>query len=1355
MSAKALIKSARDALSQNDPDEAIDLCNDVISLNEEKFLYYAFVFKAKAHHLKKQLDKATQCYFRAVEIDPDDILAWKGLVLIARDNTDYRLFFRVIGGECKVLRESGEPIVDILKEIDLYVKKFSRNGGAEFDEVHLRSLLPHTTLGEFAGPFLPAPEITLSKIIRIVQPREKREMESEVDKVKRSFPMNPTSEQQEQLAVIRWRFYTNSEIPGLYEQLIQFCQDDDLRRFNEGEYLAYKYEVLNNAPSEEKPKLTEEIYEMTSNMVLVDHDSRLAWVLYLDLCDPAVLGDLELKSVCKFITKFGIEGLGGVLYAFVYSEISPFDEKKVSELLKSDDKHSDETAVKLPKAALSSDDVLSLMLRGIDKEPDSLLASRVVILYYIHLKEYLSASERCRYAISKMARFRKNTSFSLPNTKRSLILSLAIVYTYHESPKNFSRALELYDSVLKESDNVSAQVGKGLILIEKNQLIEAENLLTDVVEGYPGNLAALEELSWCQVKLGKHQVGRDGLKKCFDGINGSDFSSGEARAAILWRIGESYISEIDPADADAVLVKCAYDTLINSLKESRNFASPYTSLGFIYANYMDDPKRSTKCYYKAIELDASEIKAAYALVKQFSHSREWEMVTILSKRVISSERAVRLLPSTSDPAWPHRMLGCAALESQKDAEAVEHFQTALRLSPSDIQCWIGMGEAYFGCGRIEASIKVFNHALKLDPSNWNALFMLAEAQKAISEHSSAIANLEKLLSSRPNELCVLKSLFEAHVMLAESQAANGFTYRSVESASNALKVIAITPDKQSQKLWKCLIDVLDIFLFTQKHLDVLDFATVSEILSTSTYDAEEVDPSLNEVSILQMWNSNERTKAVKVAKVKSAICALSNLPTKSTKPLRASLFFNLGLAYYGAGSTRYASKCLKKAVSLEPSLPEYWSLLGASTNNPRLSQHCFIKASSLSSRDPLLWNNLGCLYLKNEDPELAREAFMRAQSMAPEQNEFWTGQALTADALERPSTNLYTHAYSLSNNRSPLTQLLYGLSVLGRTFGASESDLGAIQEISVANFAVLSYLKHYPKDRLALSVSLDFLERTNNFELGVTLCTGLCEMLEELYEQNSTDDTLSFVVRAKAQLARLLLGSSKYHESLEAAQFTLDVLEDDDENLRLSCLAVIGLSHFFLKDFNQALLQLKQIVQVSSSSERMVVLIAQILYAYGNEESKQAALDELFQSIDENGSSLLVALTLAALSLVENLEDYIPAILEELEGLPIDVLIQDKSRSVPHLISEMAKTLGSVSQKGYQRCAFLFPSDFKLWSNLDFCVALQVASKTALVSSADLSNSYFASKDRRNIQRGLFLTPSSEFGFKCLTGCFD
>ncbi|CAF2929652.1 unnamed protein product [Rotaria sp. Silwood2] len=91
-------------------------------------------------------------------------------------------------------------------------------------------------------------------------------------------------------------------------------------------------------------------------------------------------------------------------------------------------------------------------------------------------------------------------------------------------------------------------------------------------------------------------------------------------------------------------------------------------------------------------------------------------------------------------------------------------------------------------------------------------------------------------------------------------------------------------------------------------------------------------------------------------------------------------------------------------------------------NESGFAQHCFFKSLQLQ-RTATVYTNLGFLYYRHDNIQLANNAFSKAQQTDPMYSLAWIGQALIAEKIDyNESIDLYRHCVDLSNH----SQGLYG-----------------------------------------------------------------------------------------------------------------------------------------------------------------------------------------------------------------------------------------------------------------------------------------------------------------------------------------
>lgn len=1344
MSAKDLLKAAKSALAGGNAEYALQLSQDCLKIDSKN--YFAHVFIGKSYHVMNKLDLAIKAYMQAIGLDRTNLIAWTGLMLIVKNVSDFKNFFYYVTEYIEVLLELQHPLADVLNDINGYLMKYKSE---EAQEEYYRALLPYNKLGQLIPGLLKTPETVITKYLNIINKRESTEVSKNVTRERMK------SRSQNSGDAIAWEFYKDSEVPRLYEELINVLNDDEKRRPTEEKYLKYRIQVLKVAPADVKLSMFHSIREYVEGLVYVGHTSYYAWTVYFDYLDFDDIFSIHPETINTFLKLFKGEPLAQIVHAFSLTDFSPYKIEEDEET-KRQEKAAKENESELQKlqeladesAQLSPEELLALMLQGFESCKTSLFAHRVILSYYIYLKKFSESLSLCESGVRLLAASFNSTGNRFPHSKRDILVDYGVVLTYHEAPKNYQRALEIYDRTLSEfPDNVKATVGKGLILAERGDLVESQNLLEDVVAKFPNDDEALKELSWVYVKLGQCDKGREGLVKVLAGIKGTNLYYMELKAQVNWQISQSYIRQQEPD------ISKAYEHLVDSLRASNRYAPSFTSLGEIYLNNYGDSKRASKCFLKAFELDSSEIKAAWYLISDLAENGEWEKADAFCNRVITSENARRRLGNSS---WPYRVLGIAALERQDDADAVKWYQNAIRLDPSDIESWIGLGEAYYGCGRLEAASKVYRRALELNPDHWVAKYLLGVIQSKLMKFDEAVAILEGVLVEHPEE-SVISALYEALLDYSNSCVTRGYYGKGIDLAVKTVEYLK-RGNTESLNFWKTLSDLIYIFLKIQSKIDQFPADTIIELLNKSKIQID--------IEVLSGLADSEKYVELAAKLLVYSNDAVIALDPKS-RPLRSSSFYNLGLAelfaYLKTKDSLFRDDAiahLKESIKLQNNYPEPWIALGIAsiTVNSKVAQHCFIKASSIDPRNISTWSNLALLYLRCDDALLATEAYMRGQSLAPSESVSWLGHALSSEVQGdfETASNLYTHAFILSNGKSPSTQLAYATNICLKRIGKGDDvrNIDAIQELTTAGAAMLQYLKHYPSDHVGLSITALILERLNDYRLGKEISGKLLQLLEKAYEETDDEIYLNNFASVKSQVARFELGLGNYQEAVDSALEALE-LSDDDKTV-ISSRTVLGLSYFFTENFDQALEEFKTILTISEDSKRLVVLIAQVLYVYDTEETKQAALDQLFNNIENFGSSLLVTLVIGAISIIENLDDYMEVIRGELEALQLAELIEDRFKNVPYLLSQIKTRINKPEQENedWQRSAFFFPGDLEVWKKLDDKIALKISKTGQGVTVGDLSNAYTRSGTLEDIQRSVFLTPWNEQSNAALASCF-
>ncbi|EJS41246.1 ski3p [Saccharomyces arboricola H-6] len=1421
---KQLLKEAKQELTRQDYAETIELSEKVLKLDPDNYFAHIFLGKALSSlpasdkfNPNHNLQKAATHYISATKLVPENLLAWKGLFLLFKttevipDVLPYDEYFDLCGQYADILLKQEQSQIELINDIKLLKKTHP-----DCESAFYQHLKPGILMAETIGRHLSSPQDALSNLIKILSNREIAEIGKAVSqnrlKLKASDP-----DYQIKLNSFSWEIIKSSEIDQLYNQLVNILTDDQLRSETENEWLEYRIRVLRSMPLDIKKDFFTKVKDMIEDMVLVDHHSLLAWQKFFEWKDYEDLDNMDATLILKYFTKFPKDPLAMILYSWVSSKLSKYDIKSLESANKStkgvdngkketdtvstdewnenQDKDEEKNEVKGQdengtkeedeedlddiEIGLLEDEVVTVLTENIVKCKNNILAHRIVCQYYLLTREYEAALPFIKTGISLIAYNIKDLGVYLPLTKREFSLDLATVYTYVDAPKDHNAALRLYDNILSgDPDSIQAKMGKGIIFIERKNWKDAMTLLTQVHEQSPDNLEVLSALSWSKAHMDYMEEALVGLDSVVKAIKGMDLRSIDFRALNLWRQAKVHIMKHTSInDSKQENIKCAFKLLIQSIKILDTFAPGFSTLGDIYCHYYKDQSRAFKCYFKAFDLDAGDYTAAKYITETYARKPNWQAASSIALRLIKGEKAKAELRSSN---WPFRVAGIAHLENQEESDSIEWFQSALHVDPNDVESWVGLGQAYHACGRIEASIKVFDKAIELKPSHTYAQYFKAVSLCDMGEYLVSLEILEKVCQEVTTEETFQISLVDVLMKYSLDLYSQGFLLKSVAIANDTIeriKVIVTELKCVNQQIWICLSQVLRLFIWIESKVDSLPVESLVSIFEISEISGSEEIDSIDDIKIDTLLDSTTDDNVSIACKFlilasKYSISSQSILDVAGT--VRASYWYNIGISelttFITLKEPQYRDAAIfafKKSIQLQSNTSETWIGLGIATMdiNFRVSQHCFIKATALEPKATDIWFNLAMLGLKKNDTEFAQQVLNKLQSLAPQDSSPWIGMALILEEQGNivESSRLFSHSFIISNGRSKAAQLLYAKNVLENHVGSGddERDIETVEKLTTVSKALEQFFKKSPENPFALQCALLTLERLHHYEPANQLASQLTGILEKRFEKTQNEKELFSFGIIKGQFARIHLGLGNLELSIESADLSQGIIAEssDEKSMRtkISNHICLGLSYFFLNDFDQTLNQFQELLSISKESKHLVILIAKVLYDVGEIDTKETALQELTEYITVNGADLLITLTIAAISIMDGKREDLNIILDELEDLPLSSLIMDKHKDAPYLIEEITKRLygDDTGEKVWQRSAYFFPNNLKVWERLNKNIQRKIASGGQnKVSAEEMSKLYCESKNLRSVQRSVFLCPWNATAVNALKECF-
>lgn len=1391
MSAKAALKAAKSALDQQQYDAVIEHAQKALSTDPQN--YFALLFLGRAYEKQSKYEDAAKSYKSAAPSKPEDTQAWLGLCSVyeAQGSNKVDEYRDAAVGAARLFAEAGDP--ERCQSIINKVFAFTKQHGTRAQNKQVLQLhLPGSPVYDCLEGRIPHPSHTFTRLVEITEEEESQHIAKQISDRRTRIGAKVGQVTSE----VKLQVFQTSELESLYQQIINWTSDDEIRRQYEEKLLQRAYELLEVLPMEQKSSKLDQVLTLAEGMVIIHHPFRLAWDLVLESRDLDELRDLDVGILREYVVLFAESGLAGVFKAWLSSEISPFPAPPKGE-------EDDEDAIK----PIGPEDRLLLLTEGLAVAGNSPLAHRLVGDYFLHIEEHQVAMETSRSGIRAVAIETSKIGMGFQNTKDALNSVLATALVHHQSPRNHPEAKRLFEDILQRKPIFTPSlIGLGLIMEENEEYLDAIDFFTRALEQDRGNVRVGTELAWCRALSGDYSRATEELEDFVQVIKADDPRTRDLRAQTLYRIGIC-MWETDTSKSARRDRNGAYARFLAAIKTNVNFAPAYTSLGAYYADYAKDKKRGRQCFQKAFELSPAEVYAAERLARTFADQGDWDIVEVIAQRVVDSGKT-RPPPGSKKKgiSWPHAALGVVQMNKQEYQLAIVSFLAALRISPNDYQPYVGLGESYHNSGRYNSALRTFNYALephdgvdmKVTGERWFAKYMLANVYRELGQYDEASAGLHGVLEERPAEFGVLMSLLQNYVEHAWRCVEIGLFGQAIENAKEAIstaeKISEQAPD--AFNMWKAVGDACSVFSWAQASLPQFPIDTLRKLLNLSA-DAQVYEPlqEIDKISLPLLDKGDNVSESSLSKPLVASVLAFKRALHSCSHDIHAQAvaWYNLGWAEQRAqagsdskGGKKYSSaavRCFKRAIELEAGNAEFWNALGIVTTNlnPKVAQHSFVRSLHLNELNAKVWANLGVLYLLQNDAELAHQAFARAQSTDPDYAHAWDGEGLiallTGDSKE--ALNHFTHAFEISDSASVIVKRQYAVSTFDYLLDAPAFSKDLTKLIQPL-FALEQLGAQSPQDLPYRHLAALFLERVGNHDEAIETLTKLCTSAEADYEASESLAALARFALAKSDLARNQLAALHFADAAENAEVALDLSADAEESgldvearrkLRLSAHLTAGLGQFNIGKMQESIAMFRAALNESSNDPDVVCSLVQVLWAQGGSEEKSVAREQLFECVEKSPEHVGAVSLLGAIAALDADQDTVAAVRDDLLSLRTqDGLNATEVNGIETLLSSLAALSSEDNHAATnmlteaQNAILLRPADPQAWAHLGNIagdgraaeMALKNASKAVPplgdMEAAELAGAFAGVGTVGDAQRAVFMAPWVGQGWSTMGG---
>jgi len=277
MSTKTALKAAKAAIGAKDWDEAKNQAAAVLENDPQN--YFAYLFLGRANDGLSRFEEAAKAYYDATKIKPEDPQAWLGLRGMYEGLKSAKVDENIdVGLELAQIYMNLDDAHKSQSAIDKLVDHARAHGTKTQYARALSTQLPSSPVYSYLEGRLPDPSKTYTRIADIHETQEASTIKRLIEE--RRLRIGATLENT--TASVKNEIYAASPLEGIYEEIINWTRDDELRREYEEKLLARAYDTLMVLPSGEKAEKREKIMKLAHDMVVIKHPNLLAWTIELE-----------------------------------------------------------------------------------------------------------------------------------------------------------------------------------------------------------------------------------------------------------------------------------------------------------------------------------------------------------------------------------------------------------------------------------------------------------------------------------------------------------------------------------------------------------------------------------------------------------------------------------------------------------------------------------------------------------------------------------------------------------------------------------------------------------------------------------------------------------------------------------------------------------------------------------------------------------------------------------------------------------------------------------------------------------------------------------------------------------------
>jgi tetratricopeptide (TPR) repeat protein len=492
-----------------------------------------------------------------------------------------------------------------------------------------------------------------------------------------------------------------------------------------------------------------------------------------------------------------------------------------------------------------------------------------------------------------------------------------------------------------------------------------------------------------------------------------------------------------------------------AIDASPDFALAYLARANIY-NFMGEYRKSIEDLDKAIELDLQLASAYYLRRSAYNRLGEPNITAVdgFKESLEDASKAIQLARAYTDR-------GATKAQLDEHEDAIQDFNKAIELDPTNASAYLQRGKAYNELGRHETAIKDLDNAIRLDPYDPDSYAARAFAYSDLEQSHLAVRDLEQALRMRRTYLA--NNNVEPE-QLTDQEISNIHTNALPDPArlpdndiepSFILEDLFLSPWVREEYIREEPASESDTTQDPERSVDVsAQSASTGGLAFPQQLTAEDFDKT---IQILARYSTTYTERGLAYLQLGRNDEALTNLnAAKELNPFNVETYTNRGLAYIEMGRFETAIQDLDTSIEYDISNARAYAYRGLAYL--KLGQYETALSNleiaiGLDPYNPDAYANQGTAYLLlgqyTDAVSSLTEAIRLSSLSAKEADVYGTAYAI----INRPDlivTNIPSNEELESISEAPNPKLALIYNQRGRAYSRLELFEPALQDLEKA-----------------------------------------------------------------------------------------------------------------------------------------------------------------------------------------------------------------------------------------------------------------------------------------------------------------